>query len=446
MDREKDIILLYIIVKNRASLSVAPAPALQVYFGVAEGFFIATNKAKENKLLDMKRIKPQLLLITYTAVMVLLVINFETALAQINLIKTVLMPFIFGFVIAFVLNRPYKMLDSRVVSPLVSRFKKPDGSRDGLVRTVSIALTYLLLLAFLVALVSFVIPQFVESIMAFSSNMYTYMDEFSKLVNRLLVQYNLSADAAALFNAYWSDLLNTVSNLFTIILPWLMDVAKGLTTGLSNLFIGIVVSVYLLVNKDKLINQSKQLLYAFLPTRGADYAMHVGGIANRVFGGYLTGQLIISIIVGTLCFVGMTIFNMPYAMLSSVVVGVTNVIPYFGPIIGAVPGTLIILLTDPIKALGFVILIVVIQQFDGNFMSPKIVGHSIGLSGVWVLFSILVGGGLFGLPGMVVGLPTFAIIYSLLREATHTRLERKGRSLKKPEELSGAGDAAGDEQ
>ena len=130
------------------------------------------------------------------------------------------------------------------------------------------------------------------------------------------------------------------------------------------------------------------MLYAFLPDRWADYIMHVGHVANRSFGGFLTGQIIDSAIVGLLCFLGMSVMNMPYAMLSSVIVGVTNIIPYFGPIIGAIPGVVLLLLSNPIKAVLFVILIVCIQQFDGNIMAPRIVGSSIGVSGVWVLFSV----------------------------------------------------------
>ena len=159
----------------------------------------------------------------------------------------------------------------------------------------------------------------------------------------------------------------------------------------------------------------------------------MGRVANRSFGGFLTGQVIVSCIVGTLCFVGMSLLKMPYAMLSSVVVGVTNIIPYFGPIIGAVPGTVMLLLTNPIQAVWFVLLIVCIQQFDGNFMSPKIVGGSIGIEGVWVLFSILVGGSLFGIPGMIAGLPAFGVLYALLREKAHKQLIAKGRNPDCPE-------------
>ena len=183
------------------------------------------------------------------------------------------------------------------------------------------------------------------------------------------------------------------------------------------------------------------MLYAFLPDRWADYIMHVGHVANRSFGGFLTGQIIDSAIVGLLCFLGMSVMKMPYAMLSSVIVGVTNIIPYFGPIIGAIPGVVLLLLSNPIKAVLFIILIVCIQQLDGNIMAPRIVGSSIGVSGVWVLFSIIVGGSLFGVPGMVAGLPTFSVIYVLVREQAHRRLLAKNRQISNPEQHLCEGDS-----
>ena len=200
-----------------------------------------------------------------------------------------------------------------------------------------------------------------------------------------------------------------------------------------NLFTGFIVSIYLLTGKDKLLLMAKKATYAFLPTRWADYLMHVAHVANRSFGGFLTGQVIDSAIVGVLCFIGMNLLKMPYAMLISLIVGVTNIIPYFGPFIGAAPGVVMLFLTEPIQALWFIILILCIQQFDGNFMSPRIVGSSIGISGVWVLFSIIVGGSLFGIPGMVAGLPTFGMIYVLVREQAHRLLKEKGRDPSDPE-------------
>lgn len=207
------------------------------------------------------------------------------------------------------------------------------------------------------------------------------------------------------------------------------------------MFSGLIISVYLLTGKEKLILTFKKILYAFLPDRWADYVMHVGHVANRSFGGFLNGQIIDASIVGLLCFLGMSVMRMPYAMLSSVIVGVTNIIPYFGPIIGAVPGVVLLLLTNPIKAVLFVVLIVCIQQIDGNFLSPRIVGSSIGVSGVWVLFSIIVGGKLFGIPGMVAGLPTFSVIYVLVREQAHRRLLAKNRQIDNPEEHLCEGDS-----
>lgn len=383
--------------------------------------------------MNLKKLQPQLLLITYAALLVFLITRFDAIPVKLGTLVSICMPFILAFVIAFVLNRPYMFLTDRVVQPLLGRL---GAKGERAVKPISILLTYLLLFAFLGSLVSFVVPQLIDSIVSFTGSLSAHVNNIAPFLDKLVAQYNISGELLTLLQTYWSELLSTLSNLFTIMLPSLISFSQGITTGIYNFISGLILSVYLLTGKQKLLLQSRKLLYAYVPERQADYLMHAAHVANRAFGGFLNGQIIVSLIVGMLCFAGMSILKMPYAVLASVVVGVTNVIPYFGPIIGAVPGTLILLLTEPSKALWFVVLIICIQQFDGNFMSPHIVGGSIGISGVWVMFSIIVGGSIFGVVGMVIGLPAFAVFYALLRESTHARLHAKGRSLMHPEQPS----------
>ena len=391
--------------------------------------------------MSIKELKPYLLLITYAGIVFLVVTNLGGILGQISWITSVVRPFTFGLVIAFVLNRPFRMIRSRLYLPLLKKTGLSEKKVSSISGILSILSVYFLLFFVTGLLISSVIPELISSIESFSGNMDTYLNLITTLISRIAVQFQLDSEVVKLLNTYWEDLLAGIGQMLNTLLPALVSFSMGAATSIYNVFSGLIISVYLLTGKEKLILTFKKILYAFLPDRWADYVMHVGHVANRSFGGFLNGQIIDASIVGLLCFLGMSVMRMPYAMLSSVIVGVTNIIPYFGPIIGAVPGVVLLLLTNPIKAVLFVVLIVCIQQIDGNFLSPRIVGSSIGVSGVWVLFSIIVGGKLFGIPGMVAGLPTFSVIYVLVREQAHRRLLAKNRQIDNPEEHLCEGDS-----
>ena len=201
-----------------------------------------------------------------------------------------------------------------------------------------------------------------------------------------------------------------------------MDIVRMLL----NILIGVIVSIYVLKDKEKLAAQSKRLLYSFCSVKKANSVIAVTRLTNDKFGNFITGKIFDSIIIGVLCFIILTIFRIPYTALVSVVVGVTNVIPFFGPFIGAIPSAFLILLAEPIKCLTFVIIIIALQQFDGNILGPKILGSSTGVSSFWVMFSILVGSGLFGFWGMLCGVPVFAVIYAIVSESCRCSLEERG--------------------
>ena len=189
--------------------------------------------------------------------------------------------------------------------------------------------------------------------------------------------------------------------------------------------IGIIVSFYILGNKEKLNIQAQKIVYALSPKKYIENISNIYHLSSDIFGKYIIGTLIDSLIVGILCFVGMAIFKMPYALLISVIVGVTNIIPFFGPFIGGIPSFLILFIIEPIQALWFALFIFVLQQVDGNILKPKIIGNSIGLSGLWVMFSVIIGGGLFGISGMILGVPLFAVVYLIISDVIHKRLKDK---------------------
>ena len=193
-----------------------------------------------------------------------------------------------------------------------------------------------------------------------------------------------------------------------------------------NFIIGIVISIYVLLGKETFIAQAKKLVYAVFPADRGNVIVATVRKANDIFGGFIIGKILDSVIIGILCFIGLSILQMPYTLLVSVIVGVTNVIPFFGPYIGAIPSAILIMLANPIQGLYFIIFILVLQQVDGNIIGPKILGDSTGLNSFWVVFAILVGGGLFGVAGMIFGVPLFATIYYITRKLTAWVLRKKG--------------------
>ena len=219
------------------------------------------------------------------------------------------------------------------------------------------------------------------------------------------------------------------------ILPYMNMILTGLSDSMinaagifMNLFIGLVVAVYLLSGRKKFKKQGKLILYSLFKERWANKIVEEIRFADRVFSGFIGGKLLDSAIIGVICYAGMMVLGLPYGILISVIVGVTNIIPFFGPYIGAIPSAIILLTVSPMSCLIFVIFIVILQQVDGNIIGPKILGSSTGLSGIWVLFSILFFGGLFGFVGMLIGVPVFAVIYDLIRQLIVRGLELRNKS------------------
>lgn len=200
----------------------------------------------------------------------------------------------------------------------------------------------------------------------------------------------------------------------------------SVTSRVMSFVVGIIISIYVLMGKERFFAQSKKLLSALIPTPAVDRIVQITHQSHEIFSGFISGKILDSCIVGLLCFIGMVIFRWPYAVLISVMVGVTNVIPYFGPFFGAIPSVLIMLIVDPVKAIWLALFILALQQLDGNVIGPKILGNSTGLSAFWVIFSITVFGSLFGVVGMFIGVPLFAVIYSLVRQFCEWRLSCKG--------------------
>lgn len=338
-------------------------------------------------------------------------------------------PIIYGLAIAYLLNPIVRWVDHWIV-PFLEKHCPKMKKKHQLSRGIGIFLSIVLMIALIVTLLNMMIPELYGSvrdmILNVPSQMNRFISEFSKMhssnstVGKMLE--NVIEEASSfLQNWLRTDLMDKV-NL------WMTQLTVGMIQMIREVFnfiIGIIVSIYVLFNKEKFQKQTKKLIYAVFRPGQANLILQVGGKSNEIFGGFIIGKIIDSLIIGAICFGGLSIMNMPYTMLVSVIVGVTNVIPFFGPYIGAIPSAILILLADPLKGLYFVIFIIILQQFDGNILGPKILGNSTGLSSFWVVFSILIAGGLFGIPGMILGVPSFAVIYYIVNMLINSILRKK---------------------
>ena len=333
----------------------------------------------------------------------------------------VLMPFVYGGVFAYLLNPLFNRIHGWLLVVLQKRAKpKPSRRAARAAKALSTALSVLLALLVVGALVWMVLPEVVSSVIGLveSNLLPDSIQRVTEWIDKML-RDNPELEAAA--QQVYAEAVSTLTSwMKTDMLPQLTSLMSGLMgtlTFVKDVCIGIIIAIYILNSKQVFAAQGKKLLYSVFGVRRGNFILDNLRYTDRVFGGFLGGKLVDSLIIGVMCFVGMSILRMPYAMLISVVVGATNIIPFFGPFIGAIPSTL--------QAVYFVIFILALQQFDGNILGPKILGQSTGLSSFWVMFALLVGGGLFGLLGMMVGVPLFAVLYSLISGAICRSLRRR---------------------
>ena len=348
-------------------------------------------------------------------------------------IKGTFMPIIWGFIIAYLLNPIMKRLEQYVFMPLAKKlFRKTDKEKKqrSFARAGSVIVTIALFLFVVVGGLCVVIPQIYESVAKIIRDVPEYYEEVETWVTEFLKEDNK-------FSVY---ILDTLDNLYiqlmdyvnTVVLPNADKIVKGITTGvigivkiLLNIVLAIIISVYVLCEKENLVAYAKKLTYSYLSNKNAHRLIAGTRHVDKVFGGFINGKIVDSFIIGALCYIFMVLANFEYAVLISIIVGVTNIIPYFGPFIGAIPSVFLLLVTEPKQGLIFAVFILVLQQLDGNIIGPLILGESLNLSSMWILLAILIGGGLFGVPGMILGAPTMACIYTILRKDTRTRLAAK---------------------
>ncbi len=353
-----------------------------------------------------------------------LIYRFDGFGSAISTLTGILMPFIYGAVIAYLLKPVCNSIEN-----FLRRFI-PE-KMNGLINALSVALTILFGLLLVYALVMMIVPQLITSVTTLYYTAQANITRFMYWANHLEFIENNEQIMELLNSAYAALNTNLDTWIKNTLLPSMQNIVSGAAIGVlnvvtvaKNLIIGIIVAVYMLASRKRFVQQGKLVLHSIVRPRWAQLITEEVKYADRMFGGFINGKIMDSAIIGVLCYIGCLIFKFPSALLVSVIIGVTNVIPFFGPFIGAIPATLLILIQNPIKALWFVLFVLVLQQLDGNIIGPKILGNTTGLSSFWVLFAILLFGGLWGFVGMIVGVPLFAVIYDVIKKLVIHGLQR----------------------
>ena len=345
-----------------------------------------------------------------------------------------LAPFIYGFAIAYILNYPYRWF--------MKQFSKKKSKKSGkpirlTARKVwSILIVYLLFLVVLGTFFYIVVPQIVNAVSGFVKVLPAYAqtvsNDFLQFLTGYLERFNIT-------HKDLTDIINKLAETFTAnfsienVMNGVVNMLTSTTIGLKNFFLGLIISIYFLFDKEMFVRIGKKFLYAFFKQETAEHVLDVLTLTDKTFGGFIIAKVVESTLIGVLCYIGMVILRLDFAVLISVIIGITNIIPFFGPFIGAVPSVLLLFTVNPWQALILIIFIIVLQQLDGNVIGPKLMSDSLGIRPVYVIVAVLVGGGLFGVMGMFVGVPLFAVIYALLSEFVNTRLLKRGVDVKKDE-------------
>ena len=345
-------------------------------------------------------------------------------------ILNVLAPFFWGLIIAYMLTPFVKRLERMIARTAQRMFPKRNPAGGRVVRGLSIVLGVLIALSVLIGLLVTLLPQVYSSIEALAINIPHYATEVIALAQRTLD--NIPALEAFTINLVESgqDALFTwvtgslLPNMDTVIANFSAGVFSAVRI-IVNLAIGIVLSIYIMYNRERFGAQIRKLLHSILPARRIKMLYQGVNHVDQAFGKFFLGRFLDALIIGVITFVALTLMRMPHIALVSVVIGITNIIPFFGPFIGGIPSALLILMEDPIQGLIFIVFIIVLQQIDGNIIGPKILANTTGLGGFWVLFSILVGGGLFGFPGMLLGVPVFSVVYDGIGFLVDRQLRRR---------------------
>lgn len=364
----------------------------------------------------------------YTFIVVSLSIIFYNVVSKLdaftgklNEIMGIFQPFVIGFIIAYLLNFILMFYEDKVF-----RLKGLNKIKKSSMRGLGILLSYITAGIIIYVFMQFVLPQLIESVSGLINDIPKYVKELTTMVENQLHHMDINEEYMTIISGKFTEVTNWLLQILTNLLPIIGNAIMSVASSIWNIILGIIISIYLLIDKEKFFALGKKVTTSLFNEKHTAIILDLANRTNLTFGRFIGGKIVDSAIIGVLTFIILTIFKMPYVLLISVIIGITNIIPFFGPFIGAIPSTIIILFVSPIQAIWFLVIVLVIQQVDGNIIGPKILGDSIGISAFWILFSILVAGKLFGLVGMIIGVPMFALIYSIIKDVIEARLKYKG--------------------
>ena len=381
-----------------------------------------------NKLKDSK-LKNQLIISTYIMIFLLFILKPTLIPGLIIKLITAFKPFIIGGVIAFLINLPMKLIEEKVLKPLCKKNKK----LSKMSRVISLICTLVIVVILIWIFISYIVPQLADSLRSLTNDIPNYIsslqNEIMNKVDKLEMLKNTSFDIQSMIQKF----LAFVENIINMFISNVFNFTIGITNFFMNLFLGIIISMYILLSKEKLILQFKKLIYAFLNENKCEKIMYILKLTNSKFSKFILGQSMDGLILGTVFFIIFSLVNIPFALLISIMIPILNFIPIFGTYIGIAISSFIILMVKPTSVLLFLVLVFTIQQLDGKFIYPVVVGNSLGLSPLWILLAIIVGGNLFGVVGMIVGMPLTSVVYELSSKAINDRIKKKNITFKKIE-------------
>ena len=365
---------------------------------------------KENK-------KDMIKFIIFAVVLIFAFIHIKEIWNFLGFILKLIMPFILGIVIAFVLNILINLIEKK----LLNKAKMGDKSK----RTISLLLSFAIVFTFIVVLLLLIIPQLKNTVELFVDNMPMYEENVKELLDKFNINPEIVTEIEEGVKNFGTVAIEFIKNNTDHILEVTLGVASNVISIIVNTVIALVFAIYLLVQKEKLLSQLNKVLKAYLPLNKVSKIRDIAKLSNRICANFVSGQCLEAVIIGVLCFIGMLILGIPYAATISVLIGVTALIPVYGAFIGTIVGAFLIFMVSPIKALIFIIFIIILQQFEGNLIYPKVVGKSVGLPGIWVFVAVTIGASLAGIVGMLISVPVVSILYSILATDVNYRIQAK---------------------
>lgn len=365
--------------------------------------------------------------------LVFVLFRFDSIMAQVMRVCNILMPIIMGVALAYLINPVVEFYEKKLDATLGKAIEKKRGKKPSM-RGLSILISVIIIIAIIVILIMMVVPQLVSNI---TNAVVLLPEQIQDLVKKITEMTRNNEHAQQLIGEFYDGTVKYFTNwVKTEMLGQVSVVINGIMGIFGtavNCLVAFIVAIYVLLGKNTFIRQIKKITNAFLTDRQSQVLTSIVKESDRIFGGFISGKIIDSFIIGGICFVCCLILRMPYVALVSVIVGVTNIIPFFGPYIGAIPSTILILLDSPSKGIIFLIFVIILQQVDGNIIGPKILGESTGLSPFWVVFAIFLGNGLFGIVGLFIGVPMWGVVYYLIKRFVNYRI-RKKEEIKKTQQ------------